>query len=95
MKVKPITNIETAIRIYYSHPEIGNAEIVQLFGKIAGSTISMYKKAVLEEQAKRGVKTSYWHSVNTENAYEVWGIDVEDLLRRRAKLKKLGMLEAV
>ncbi len=89
-KVKQISSIDTAIRIYFEHPELGNSQIKELFGSIGNSTISAYKKAVLEEQAKRGVKTSYWNAINTEVAYEVWGIDVEDLIKRREKLKKLG-----
>ena len=34
-----------------------------------------YKKAVQEEQIKQNVKTSQLYTINTEMAYEVWGID--------------------
>lgn len=91
MKVKPITSIDTALRIYYTYPEIGNKEIRELFGNIGNSTMSKYKQPVLDMQAERGVYTSQRSTVNTEIAYEVWGIDVEDLEHRRSKLKKLGL----
>ena len=33
--------------------------------------------------------------VNTEVAFDVWGIDIADVEKRVARLKKLGMLEAM
>ena len=87
-----IVDMKAAIRIYYQHPEIGNNEIKEIFGEnISPSTISYYKKAVRAEAAKRGVFTNVAHSVNTELAYEVWGIDIADLERRINKLKELGV----
>lgn len=91
MKTKPIASIDTAIRIYYTYPEIGNKEISELFDLAGKQALSKYKKAVKEEQVKRGVHTLRNFTVNTKVAYEVWGIDVEDLEVRRVKLKKLGM----
>ncbi|MGN0148790.1 MAG: hypothetical protein ACI4C7_00895 [Clostridia bacterium] len=91
MKVKRITSIDTALRIYYTYPEIGNKEMRELFGNTSNDTISRYKKAVREEQDKRKVRTSQMNTINTEVAYDVWGIDVKDLERRRDKLKRLGL----
>lgn len=91
MKVKPFVSINEAIRIYYTYPELGNKEIKELFGNLANSTISHYKKEVREMQSEKGIKTSQKNAVNTEVAYEVWGIDVADLERRRKKLKELGI----
>lgn len=91
MKVKPFVSINEAIRIYYTYPELGNKEIRELFGNLGNSTISNYKKAVRDIQIERKVKTSQKNAVNTEIAYEVWGIDVKDLEQRRKKLKELGM----
>ncbi len=95
MKVKQIADIETAIRIYYQYPEIDNNQIRDLFGKISSSTAARYKKAVKEEQINRNVKTMCIDSVNTEVAYDVWGIDIVDLERRLKKLKSLGMARGV
>lgn len=91
MKVKQIKDIETALKIYYMYPEIGNTEIRELFGSIGNSTISNYKKAVKEEQVRRDKLTAHINTIDTETAYDVWGIDVEDLEKRRAKLKKLQL----
>ena len=92
MKHKAPVSIDTAIRIYYQYPEIGNAQIRELFGLSAGlSTVCRYKKPVLEAQAANGVMTAQPYTVDTETAYKVWGIDVEDLIRRREKLQKLKL----
>lgn len=95
MKFKQIADIETAIRIYYQYPEIDNNQMRELFGKISSSTAARYKKAVKEEQINRNVKTMCIDSVNTEVAYDVWGIDIVDLERRLKKLKSLGMARGV
>ena len=44
MNIPQITDIDTAIRIYYRYPEIGTKEITQLFKKHSKSTISRLKK---------------------------------------------------
>ena len=93
MKVKQIADIETAIRIYYQYPEIDNNQIRELFGSISSGTQARYKKAVRDEQINRNVKTMCIDAVNTEVAYDVWGIDVADLERRLKKLKSLGFVK--
>lgn len=91
MSIKPIKDIDTAIRIYYAHPEMDNSQIRELFDIAANSTIARYKKPVLEKQVEYGIKTMCANTVNTRTAYEVWGIDVADLEKRRDKLRKLGL----
>ena len=91
MKFLPIADIETALRIYYQYPEIGHKELKKLFSSISNSTLSKYMREIRRVQAARNVKTCTMHSVNTRTAYEVMGIDVDDLEHRLAKLKKLGM----
>lgn len=92
IKVKPIKDIDTALRIYYSKTELTNSDIKELFGKIADSTVNRYKGAVLEKQIELGVRTSQLYTVDAETAYDVWGIDVVKLEKRREKLRKLGLL---
>ena len=81
-------DIETAVRLYYEKPEITNADIKKLFGTGETQTIKI-KRAVKEEMAKRGVKSWLPHSVNTEIAYEVWGIDIDNFEKRLKKLRTL------
>ncbi len=55
MKTKAITDIDTALRIYYQYPEIGNSQIRELFGVTNGRTLARYKRAVQEELMNRNV----------------------------------------
>ncbi len=85
-------NIDTAIRIYYKYSEIGNPEMRELFGKnVSARTLARYKQEIYERQNQLGIKNLLPHYVNTKVAYEVWGMNIEDLEKRRAKLKKLGL----
>ncbi len=84
-------NIDTALRIYYENVEIGSKEIRELFGITANSAVARVKNEVLEEMAKRGQKPYARYCINTAVAYDVWGIDVNDLEKRRNKLKKLAL----
>ena len=93
-KTVAIKDIDTALRIYYQYTEIGIPQIMQLFN-VGRSSAGKYKKAALEQQVEDGVKTMNLHTVNTETAYKTWGIDVDDLERRKIKLEKLGLKEKV
>lgn len=87
-----IADLDTALRIYYAYPELQNPQLCELFGRQLGSsTLSKYKKIIRDRQRQLDIKTSMPHAVNTAVAYEVFGIDVEDLEKRRTKLKKLGL----
>lgn len=89
---KPVS-IDTALRIYYENPELGNAEIKELFGEMSSAAIAKIKRQVRVVQSERGVMRFRGNSVNTEIAYEVWGINAADLERRRAKLMKLNLVK--
>lgn len=91
MNIPQISNIDTALEVYYKHSEIGNSEIVSLFGKRSSATICKLKKAVKIEMNKRSVFSYGANKVNTAVAFEVWHIDICDLEKRRDKLKKLNL----
>ena len=84
-------DIRTAVRIYYECSELDNARIRELFGGIAPSTIVRKKKIVHEEMIKRDVRTWKVGSVNTEVAYEVWGLDIARMEKAILRLQKLGI----
>ena len=95
MKIMQIKDLATAIRIYYEKPELTNQDIRELFN----SNLSEYMLQKLKKKA--GIKMAEkkvprWSvcTVNTECAYEAWGLNITDLEKRYAKLQKLGMLEA-
>lgn len=91
MNTPQITNIDTALAIYYKYPEMCNKHILALFGNHSTATINSLKQRVKAEMIARGVHSHSAYSVNTKIAFEVWGIDVIDLEKRRTKLKKLGL----
>ena len=91
MNIPQITDIETAIVIYYRYPEISTKEIMQLFNKRSKSTINRLKKIAKKQMIENNVYSHGIYRLNTECAYTAWGIDVEDLEKRRNKLQKLGL----
>ena len=91
LNIPPVTSIETALKVYYSHSEIGNKEIVELFGRISSATLARLKNAVKDEMCKRDIFSYGLYKVNTPVAFAVWGIEVADLETRRNKLKDLKL----
>lgn len=82
------------LRFYYELHELGNKEVMEMFN-IGPSKAGQMKRDAQVEQRKRNVMFFNPVCVNTEVAFDVWGIDIADVEKRVAKLKKLGMLEAM
>jgi len=91
MNIPQITDIDTAISIYYRYPEISSKEITQIFKKRSKATVSRLKKLAQKRMIEDNVYSYGMYKINTECAYRAWGIDVEDLEKRRSKLQKLGL----
>jgi len=91
MYIPSITSIENALKIYYENAEIGNKEIKILFGNRSSATISKLKNLVKIEMIKRNIPTFNAYRVNTAIAYDVWGIDINDLENRIKKIKELSL----
>jgi len=91
MNIPQITGIDNALKIYYTHSEIGNKEISALFGRLSSATTAKLKKLVKDEMLKRNEMSYGLYKVKTGTAYDVWGIDAADLERRRKKLKALEL----
>jgi len=89
--IPSIKNIETALKVYYENAEIGNKEINCLFGNRSSATISKLKKIVKAEMIKRNMPTFNAYKINTAIAYDVWGIDINDLEKRMKKIKELSI----
>lgn len=87
-----LVSLDTALRIYYENPEIGNAEISELWGTSSSSTIKRLKSKANNLMTERNMKAFGLYKVNTAIAFEAWGLDIADLEKRRAKLKKLGLV---
>ena len=91
LNIPQITSIENALRIYYRHPEIGNKQIIELFGNISHTTIAKIKKYVRDEMYQQEKISFGTNTVNTEIAYQVFGLDISDLEKRLMKLQELGL----
>ena len=91
MYIPSIISIEKALKIFYENGELGNKEIVSLFGNRSSATISRLKRLAKAEMIKREVPTFNANKVNTVIAYDVWGIDVVDLENRMKKIKELAL----
>ena len=96
--LRRVADIDTTLYIYYSSYDLGAKEIRMLFGEnIAPSTVCRLKNRAREETARQIVETGKEiltetkDRVKTEPAFKAWGIDVDDLEKRRAKLIKLGL----
>ncbi|MBE7032915.1 MAG: hypothetical protein E7406_01660 [Ruminococcaceae bacterium] len=87
-----IKDLKTCLRIYYTYPEIGSKEIKELFG-VGDNKVCNLKNLVRKVQIEKNIMVLDKHSVNTETAFEVWGIDIGDIERRVKKLEKLGLYE--
>lgn len=89
VRIPQITSLETAIRLYYERTELTNGDIRELFGQLGNATVAKLKRTAKELMAERN--TPVWNAqrVNTEVAYEAWGLDIEKLEYRLKKLKAL------
>ena len=81
------------LEYYYKLHEIGIKEISEMFN-ICRSKASQMKSDVRAEQLRRNILCFNPVCVNTELAFELWGIDIAEVEKRVTKLKKLGMIES-
>lgn len=84
-------NIGNALRLYYSKPEIGNADIKAIYGRIGSATICKLKKLARKNMEINEVKTLNPYTVDTVSAFAAWGLDVSKLERNYKKLIDLKM----
>ncbi len=91
MNIPQISDIDTALRIFYQYPEIGTREMLLLFTQRSKSTINRLKRLAQKQMLDDKVHTHGMYKVNTKSAYKAWGIDIEDLENRRNKLLELGL----
>ena len=88
-----IPDLKKAIRFYYEKIVLNNDDIRELFNNNLSNYMFNKRKreAILQMKEK---KISQWSSdtVNTECAFEAWGLNITDLEKRYAKLQKLGLL---
>lgn len=86
-----LKNIDAAIKAWYGTGYINNSTIAKIFGVRSDATVARLKKAVRAEEVERGIPTVVPFHVNVKVAFEVWNIDINELVKNREKLIKLGM----
>ena len=94
VRVPQIVNIGDALRLYYMKRELRNADMRTLFGESIGSArIVKLKELARCVMREREVPTLDDMAVNTDCAYEAWGIDIAELEKNYGRMKRLGLLE--
>lgn len=88
VRIPQVKDIRAAIELYWSKTEIGTNDICGLFG-VNRDRAAKLKAVAREEMEKRKTINYNAMCVNTEVAYEAWGLQIADLERRYAKLQKL------
>lgn len=88
-----IKDVGLAVRLYYEKVELNNKDIQMLFGVSSSATVAALKDKVLRVMAERNTPRYNLRGINTDVAYEVWGLDVASMERRYRKLKKLGFVQ--
>ena len=83
-----VKDIQTAVDIFYTYPELGTAQICQLFD-CSRNTAARLKAAAKVKQKEKGIITYSDSNVNTRCAYEAWGIDISDLKKRLLEYQKI------
>ncbi|HIZ16897.1 MAG TPA: hypothetical protein H9675_04940 [Firmicutes bacterium] len=87
-----VPDLKTAIQIYYQYPSgLGTKQISQLFG-VSPSTAFNMKKQVQKIMRERNIKCWKSSDIHTQTAYELWGIDINDIERKYQKLLSLGLI---
>ena len=89
-RIPQITSLEVAVRLYYEKIELCNSDVRELFGCKSSTTIARLKKQAREKMADNG--TIIWNAqhVNTKDAYEAWGLNIENLEYRLKRLNSLS-----
>ncbi len=85
----PQLNIAAAIELYYSKNELSTADIMHLFG--CSRSYARTRKLQVQQQA--AVDQVYpvvfdANAVNTDYAFRVWGLNVEELESKYAKWRR-------
>lgn len=88
-----IQDLRECLKIYYSCHELGSSEIMKLLG-VSESRASTMKNEVRKKMAEQNVMAFDKSCINTEIAFKVWGIDIDDVEKRVKKLEKLGFYPA-
>ena len=87
-----IVNVDAAIRVYYGTGFMSCADIKDIFGNMGSARMAKLRKMVREQEALDGIPAAVTRCVHTKTAFKAWGIDIDELVENRKKLKKLNLV---
>lgn len=85
-----VSSIRCAVEIYYTYNDLSTKEIALLFG-CSSTKARQLKKPVQALMRDRGIMQKTECCIDTETAYEAWGIDIAALERKMTRAEKLGI----
>lgn len=92
-RVPKISSIETALYIFNANDTLGNSEISELFDIKSRATIGNLKRMAFDLMEKRGVPQTNPVLVDTDTAYDAWGLDVNVMEKKLKKLMSLKLMQ--
>ena len=81
-------NIETAIQMFYGKYMLDSKDISEMFGGISKTSITKLKNKARVKMIEKNVPIIDNRHVDTNAAFEAWGLDITDLERRYKKMKE-------
>ena len=84
-----IKSVESALSVYYTYPQLKNTEIKEVFGHLSNAKVCQLKELAREKMNELEIPLWNATAVDTNAAYQAWGLNVNDLERRYAKMKKM------
>jgi len=87
-----IQNIDAAIRIYFDDDYMSCKDIREIFGNMGSARMARLRREVRAEEAALGIPVVVPQCICTKVAFDVWQIDIEELIEKRQRLKKLKLI---
>ena len=88
MNIPAIAGVEVAVKLYYEKIALTSKDITTLFPHISKTTVQRLKELARDTAAEHNLMQFSSKSVLTEPAYEAWGLNIDALERRLAKIRK-------
>lgn len=73
--VPMIASVETAVTAYYTKPQLGNAEINEIFGGLSKGKVCQLKVLAREKMKELGIPLMNNRTVDADAAYQAWGAE--------------------
>ncbi len=88
--VPRVSSIRTAVEIYYTYNDLSTKDVMRLFD-CSSTKARQLKKPVQALMRERKIMQKTECCIDTETAFEAWGIDIASLERKLARAEKLGI----